>query len=367
MTDGPVPLVRRGRRNARYTSISNDIIDHPTLSPEARIVLIYLLSKPDNWQLRISDIRRLLGTGDKACGRNKAYEVIKELKTCVYVIAVDELHQGRFYRLTYFVFDEPHPDPEGFKQAIRDGVDYDEIQQEDGRTSPEISSDLPRPQNRDTVTSPRPEIPYPENRHSIKKRKKQKTEIPPPSPDRVNHSTGDGLGGNLDFSKFWNEWPEAARPRERFYAEKLFVRLTPEDRAQAVAGAGAYRASQKHRSGFAPMIPYLRARLFLEFEGAPEIDRDGYFVIRPGREEWRAWLGHYRCRCSKTIVASMEERGFLLTHTRWPPTEKILASGSQRNDAATNWPTTIPVSPANILSQQCCGSNRPPVSARGAR
>jgi hypothetical protein len=28
MVDGAIPLVRRGRRNARYTAISNHIIDH---------------------------------------------------------------------------------------------------------------------------------------------------------------------------------------------------------------------------------------------------------------------------------------------------------------------------------------------------
>lgn len=101
MTDAAVHLVRRGRRNARYTAISNDIIDHPILSPEARIVLIYLLSKPDDWQLRIGDIRRVLGKGGKPCGRNKAYEVIKELKASAYVLAIEELLKGRFYRLTY--------------------------------------------------------------------------------------------------------------------------------------------------------------------------------------------------------------------------------------------------------------------------
>ena len=88
----------RAQRNARYTAISNHIIDHPTLSPEARIVLIYLFSeRPDNWELQIPDIRRLLGTGPKACGRNKTYEVIKELKSCAHVIAVEELRSGQYF------------------------------------------------------------------------------------------------------------------------------------------------------------------------------------------------------------------------------------------------------------------------------
>jgi hypothetical protein len=121
-----------------------------------------------------------------------------------------------------------------------------------------------------------------------------------------------------EFSKLWNEWPEVSRPRERSYAEKLFVRLTPEDRARAVAIAGCYRVAQTHRGNFAAMILYLRDRQFLEFEGAPLIDSDGYFVIRPDREEWTAWLEHYRTQCSETILTSTQKRGFLLTRTRWP-------------------------------------------------
>jgi hypothetical protein len=110
MTETAIPLVRRGRRNARYTAISNDLIDLPTLGPEARIALIYLLTKPDDWQLQINDIRRLLGAGGKPCGRNKAYEVIKSLKDAAYVVAIEELRHGRFFRLTYYVFDEPVAD-----------------------------------------------------------------------------------------------------------------------------------------------------------------------------------------------------------------------------------------------------------------
>ena len=136
-----------------------------------------------------------------------------------------------------------------------------------------------------------------------------------------------------EFCKLWNEWPEASRPRDRSYAEKLFARLTPEDRGRALALAGCYRVAQTHRGDFAAMILYLRDRRFLEFDGAPLIDSDGYFVIRPDREEWTAWLEHYRTKYSKTILTSTQKRGFLLTRTRWPA-KNIAASGSHQRDAA---------------------------------
>jgi len=118
MSDAAAPLVRRGRRNAHYTAVSNSLIDHPSLSPDARIALIYLLSKPDDWQLQIGDLRRVLGTGDRPCGRDKAYKVLKELRESAYVVAVEELRSGRFRGIAYYVFDEPVEDPEAFRAEL---------------------------------------------------------------------------------------------------------------------------------------------------------------------------------------------------------------------------------------------------------
>ena len=316
MSEAAIPLVRRGRRNARYTAISNDIIDHPRLSPEARIALIYLLSKPDDWQLQISDLRRLLGTADKICGRNKAYEVLRELKASAFVVAVEELLKGRFHRLTYYVFDEPHEDPDAFRAELRGGAKAKAVSGvADGAESAPRS---PCPEIRETVVAPSPETSHPEKRHATKDGKKQTTEPPPPPPKRSSPSADAGEGDDSGFATFWNEWPLAVRPRERPYAEKLFHGLTLGDRDMAAAHAGSYRAAQLQRGEFAAMIFYLRERRFIEFEGAPDVDHEGFFVITAAREEWAAWLDHYRDRFSEAVLASSLERGFLLTRTRWP-------------------------------------------------
>ena len=315
MSDGAIPLVRRGRRNARYTAVSNDFIDHPTLSPEARIALIYLLSKPDDWQLQINDLRRLLGTADKICGRNKAYEVLRELKASAYVVAFEELARGRFHRLTYYVFDEPHADPEGFRAELRAGGPASGSEE---TGSGESAPDSPCTGIRETVAAPCPETPHPENRHPTKEGKKQNTDLPPPPPKPRSRRRGDAATDGSDFSRLWEAWPQAARPRERPYAERLFVRLTANDQQLARAHAGAYRAAQRQRGEPAAMILYLRERLFLEFEGAPKIDREGFFVVTADREEWAAWLDHYSGRFSEAVLASNIKRGVLLTRTRWP-------------------------------------------------
>jgi hypothetical protein len=318
MVDGAIPLVRRGRRNARYTAISNHIIDHPTLSPDARIALIYLLSKPDDWQLQINDLRRLLGTADKNCGRNKAYEVLKELKASAYVVAFEELLRGRFHRLTYYVFDEPHADPEGFRAELRGGAPVSGSEETESGNSTQNS---PCPGIRETVAAPCPETPHPENGHATKEGRKQNTDLPPPPPKPRSRRRGATATDGSDFSRLWEAWPQAARPRERAYAERLFVRLTANDQQLARAHAASYRAAQRQRGDPVAMILYLRERQFLEFEGAPQIDREGFFVITAAREEWAAWLDHYRARFSEAVLATSIERGFLLTRTRWPGAE----------------------------------------------
>lgn len=41
-----------------FTSIPNDIITDTRMTPVAFRVIIYLLSKPGNWQIRVKDIQK---------------------------------------------------------------------------------------------------------------------------------------------------------------------------------------------------------------------------------------------------------------------------------------------------------------------
>lgn len=365
MTENAAPLVRRGRRNAHYTAISNALIDHPTLSPEARLVLIYLLSKPDDWQLQINDIRRLLGTAGKPCGRNKAYEVIKKLKASAYVVAVHELAEnGRFDRIAYYVFDEPHPDPERFIAEHRGGPvgERSGAAREVDRTP--VS---PRTGNRDTEASPRPEIRDPGKRDLTKDGKKQTTEIPPPSPEAAAcRAAPDGGRGDLEFSEFWNDWPHADRPRERDLAEKLFLRLSPADRKAAVRCADRHRSASAHRGVVARMIPYLRHREFAEFEGGPEFTADGFFMIKAATPEWAAWAGHLRGSVSPAIWAKQEAVGYLLCRTRWPAQADYQGQVRQANAQGAAPSVAIKLSASQRVwrGQESVGS---PALARGAQ
>mgnify|MGYP003498229383 FL=1 len=78
-------IIRAPRRN-RYLIIDQRIIDDTRLSWAARGMLAYLLSRPDNWQVRVKDLQRR-----GHLGRDGTYKLINELRSAGYV----EFRRGR--------------------------------------------------------------------------------------------------------------------------------------------------------------------------------------------------------------------------------------------------------------------------------
>lgn len=78
-------IIRAPRRN-RYLIIDQRIVDDTRLSWAARGMLAYLLSRPDNWQVRVKDLQRR-----GHLGRDGTYNLINELRSAGYV----EFRRGR--------------------------------------------------------------------------------------------------------------------------------------------------------------------------------------------------------------------------------------------------------------------------------
>ncbi|WP_208179152.1 helix-turn-helix domain-containing protein [Sinorhizobium medicae] len=94
--------IRRGVRNARYAAIPNHVFEDARLSMEARWLLSYLLSKPDNWTVVIGDI---IKKGN--CGRDKARKMIAELVDIGYAEREQQREDGKFGASVLVIFDEP--------------------------------------------------------------------------------------------------------------------------------------------------------------------------------------------------------------------------------------------------------------------
>ena len=74
-------IVRVAHGRDPYVVIDRRPLEDERLSWAARGVLGYLLAKPDNWTLRIEDLRR---RGD--LGRDALYAILKQLQHFGYVV-----------------------------------------------------------------------------------------------------------------------------------------------------------------------------------------------------------------------------------------------------------------------------------------
>ena len=98
----------------RFTIVSNELLaESNPMSWEATGLLIYLLSKPDNWQVSIAAL-----TNIGKCGKNKIESILKELKRLGYVVG-KRRSSGKY---NYYVYDTPqtpqaNPKPENQVQA----------------------------------------------------------------------------------------------------------------------------------------------------------------------------------------------------------------------------------------------------------
>lgn len=125
-------------------------------------------------------------------------------------------------------------------------------------------------------------------------------------------------GGQADrFSLVWEAWPESKRPENEAATEAIFNKLSPAHRDMAAMYAAKFVAMAERREESPLMIPYLKTKAFLEFDGADT--EGGYFKCLPGSPEWAAWEKHISQQHHERGIEYMQQQGKWLTETRWPP------------------------------------------------
>ena len=99
----------RAPRRYRFVIIDQRAIEDSRLSWAARGLLGYLLSRPDDWHVRVNDLRK---RGD--LGRDGIYRLLRELREAGYVRFIRSRdRQGRIRGGIYLVqeiADSPHPE-----------------------------------------------------------------------------------------------------------------------------------------------------------------------------------------------------------------------------------------------------------------
>lgn len=99
-------MIIRRRIDHGYTVMPRAALEDTRLSYEARGLLGYLLAKPNDWRVNVTDLCRK--AGPKPCGRDRIYRILDELKAVGYVVfgqARDK--DGRMLAGEYIVTDAP--------------------------------------------------------------------------------------------------------------------------------------------------------------------------------------------------------------------------------------------------------------------
>ncbi len=95
-------MIIRSEINSNYTCIPNHIIEDDNISWKSKSILIYLLSKPDNWNINLQHIANI--------GKGGIYAVrsgLKELEDAGYIHKeIGKGADGKFTGVEYYIYDK---------------------------------------------------------------------------------------------------------------------------------------------------------------------------------------------------------------------------------------------------------------------
>lgn len=168
----PETVVRIQRHERNYLTVANSTVQDTRLSWETLGLLVYLLSLPADWDIRVRHLQKHGGKWDEGkgenqgTGRDSVRRMLRELQTFGYLSGVGRESQERARRGRF---------------GQNEIVVYESLS-----LNPFYSEKSPSPENPSTVDSPSaappsPDSPSPENTATYKEQNSQKTQ-------RTNHT-----------------------------------------------------------------------------------------------------------------------------------------------------------------------------------
>jgi hypothetical protein len=214
MTNGPQTIYRPARR-AQFTVISNAIMNDGHLSAEALGVLVYLLSRPDDWIIHREQLMARFKVG-----RDKFQAIFRELSGCGYarLESIADAESGHLAGKRWVIIEEPEAESREPEKPSLGGVTEERVC---------------RLSEKPTVGKPG---------HIINTDLKPNTDselktVPPLPPAAAVSDGGEGL-----WSRFERAWPwQDGQSESVEAARRAFGRLSEADKRLCVEGAQAFQ------------------------------------------------------------------------------------------------------------------------------
>jgi hypothetical protein len=190
MHDQIKTIFRTIKRENPYVQIDKTVINDPRLSWKAKGLMAFLLSKPDDWEVNVTNLIK-----QSRDGKDGVYSALKELIRYGYVCRRENRIKGRFVQVEYLIFENPQMATGSVPDQTR--VEMEKVEAEswneplpgnpdaENPIVGEPETDKPLPENPDTV-KPNAENPPPLNNINLLKNDFTKNSPPSNSPPAVS-------------------------------------------------------------------------------------------------------------------------------------------------------------------------------------
>lgn len=112
-------IYRANKESGKYTQIDNTAVNDNRLSFKARGILLYMLSRPDDWQFYEDEI-----SGHSCEGIKSIRAGMNELIACGYVNRTQKREKGQFSKYEYTVTEVPK---RHFGENVQNEADFTEV------------------------------------------------------------------------------------------------------------------------------------------------------------------------------------------------------------------------------------------------
>lgn len=99
-------IVRAPRPESNFYLLDKKIIEDCSLSWAARGLLVYLLGKPDHWNVSVAHLRKETAGSEKPTGRDGVYSLLGELIKAGYVVREQDRKEGGKHGETHYIVSE---------------------------------------------------------------------------------------------------------------------------------------------------------------------------------------------------------------------------------------------------------------------
>lgn len=297
-------MIIRRQYTKNFTTIGNELFADERLAADEIGVIAYLLSRPNDWEMRRSQLAKRFGFG-----RHTMRRIVINLLRFGWVRATaTRIKSTGAFHIAYNVYDEPgpelthseakaalslessgatvdaHTDAEGEEYSTGDGSD------DDGERGAASGGRRGAPRYKESL--PNTDLP---NTDSTKARARE-------------------------FSDLQKIWP-ADRLLSPSKAEKLFVRLSDRDKAACCDGVEPFLDDCKAKKRIVcDLKTYLDERRWEAVARKPD-ERPKLWVIRPGTPQWYRW--HEYRKIVGLSVRFMESQARIKepfsAESEWPP------------------------------------------------